>query len=47
MQLLTYEGTRPLFSILWSYPRSGFRELMDFAPLPVESQGLSSMHAPE
>lgn len=34
VELLAYTGARPLFSILWSYPRSGFRELMDFSPLP-------------
>ena len=38
IQLLAYTGTHAAFSILWSYPRSGLRELMDFFPVPIAAR---------
>ena len=38
VQLLVYEDTRALFSVLWSDLGSPFRHIMDFVPVPQLAQ---------
>jgi len=44
-QLITYEGPKPMFSVLFDDLQERFRHIMDFEPVPLPcSPSLSWLH---
>ncbi len=43
LQLLVYEDTRPLLTLLWTDQGSHFRHLMDFVPMEAPASAHASL----